>query len=292
MKTLITGITGGRPFNTNDLDAIQNNSKVMYDALANAIGLEQIAYILKGCVITVNGSGGPTPTLDLTAGAIWYNDEIYEVSAVIGQALPSSTSQLDVETTYQWDIISTQSDNRVYKDLVANNTILNKTAELKITGSTGQSNLQRVSDFLLSKPATQFIQGIAEIASQTEVEIGIDNERIVTPLTLNIMFGGLKRKVIDIGPWNMDTVSTVAVPHGLATYKIRNVSAIIIADGGAVMNKIDAVFNSADTTQQGGIGNITFNNVNLYRLDLGIFDSTNYNDPVINRGYIVIDYVA
>lgn len=100
------------------------------------------------------------------------------------------------------------------------------------------------------------------------------------------VFGGVRKKVIPIGTWNMDTTTSVSVAHGLILANIRSISFVIINDSGTFVSNglipstfvIDATF-IADAT------NIIFS-----RRAAGVYDDAGYSGSA-NRGYIVIDYV-
>ena len=99
----------------------------------------------------------------------------------------------------------------------------------------------------------------------------------------------IKFKVININAWNMDSTASVSVAHGLTFGNLRGVSAMIIDDSGSIFYDFYC-YNVAGT---GTIGiTIDSTNVNLYRLSSGFFDSSSFDDGVMNRGYIFIVYVA
>jgi energy-coupling factor transporter ATP-binding protein EcfA2 len=99
----------------------------------------------------------------------------------------------------------------------------------------------------------------------------------------------LKIKVIQIGAWNMDSVSTKSVTHGLAdVLKIRDISAMILDDAGTSIRKLDGNFDGVNFN--GGIDDISALSIVLQRFTTGIFDDPEYDDAVINRGYLTITY--
>lgn len=294
MKELITGITGGRPFYNNDLTLLNDSIKEITSSLAKGLAIGETAFILTGCEITVNDSGLATAKLFISPGAIWYLDEIYPVDAVIAQSIPNVTQQ-QVEDDFEWDLNENVILSGTYKDGISND-LHNKRNAVLLASSvtwTGLSGLKNVSDLLLTKQATETLAGKSEIATISEVNIGSDNSRIVTPLGLknvtDSINGGLKTKYIPINDWNMDSSSNISIAHNTTSSKIIYISAIIIADGGAVRTPLDRV--NSSSVAQGGIGNITFSQVTLYRLDTGLFDSTDYNDLSFNRGYIIVTYI-
>lgn len=103
------------------------------------------------------------------------------------------------------------------------------------------------------------------------------------------IFGGVKRKVINIGDWNMDADATVAVAHGIADFtKIRRINAMILNDLSTVMLPLDLYSGSVT---QGGVFNLDSTNITLVRYATGGFDDPAFDSTSFNRGYITIDYV-
>ena len=125
---------------------------------------------------------------------------------------------------------------------------------------------------------------------------------VVDFLANNIITGGIstdggsnyfKTKIIDIGDWNMDTVTTVSVAHGLADHQnIRKISVIIRADGASGPVTDLPKFDFTETTaEQHGI-TVNATNAVLRRGTGGVFDSVAFNQTSFNRGWIVIDYIV
>lgn len=96
----------------------------------------------------------------------------------------------------------------------------------------------------------------------------------------------LKQKIVDIGDWNMDTTSPLAVAHGLTLSKIRDVAVMIRNDADTTYYLLN------DTTNGGSILSIDATNVNLERTAAGIFDNTSFDSTSYNRGWITITYEA
>lgn len=145
-------------------------------------------------------------------------------------------------------------------------------------GSTGQS-VRKVdgTDFNYEF----FDAGDVELAAEAEA---INNGDYV-----------IRTKVLPIGSWNMDSTDSVFIPHGLGSdiSKVISVTALIRKDDG----NQSFMFNQYGNAGGGsGIGYISGANVKLYRAvflstPLEIFDSTDFNDSVMNRGWITINYV-
>lgn len=105
----------------------------------------------------------------------------------------------------------------------------------------------------------------------------------------------IREKVYPIGSWDMDANDNVFVEHDLGPdiTKIVEVTAIIIRDDKArsyVFNQYGASGGGSGVHYIGTVG------VRLYRAQLAstpieIFDSTDFNDSTMNRGWVVIKYV-
>ena len=103
----------------------------------------------------------------------------------------------------------------------------------------------------------------------------------------------VRRKVIEIGAWDMDATASVFIAHGLdlgsagaTVANIRGVRCVIIND--AQNNAYE--FDAWNGTSCGGSLTVGVALVSLGRTAAGIFDSTNFNDTGINRGYIILEY--
>lgn len=101
-----------------------------------------------------------------------------------------------------------------------------------------------------------------------------------------------KTKRISIGTWDMDTDAFVDVNHGLASHEWLKASIIgisIIADGLGTVNTL-GITKTVSAGSGDGFEYINVTTVRLSRWTAGAFDSTNFNDTSINRGYIDILY--
>lgn len=98
-----------------------------------------------------------------------------------------------------------------------------------------------------------------------------------------------RTKIINIGVWNMNSTASVLVNHGLNATKIRSVSVGILNDAATTVDDLkvgSSTMNELDGNVFAGATQLT-----LTRRSGGLFDSTNYNDGTMNRGYITIHYV-
>lgn len=107
----------------------------------------------------------------------------------------------------------------------------------------------------------------------------------------NDVTAALHRKIIEIGAWNMDVTANVSVAHGLTLSKIRAVSVLITDDEGNAHYPI-GYFNSAYSTSTAGSFYCGATNVVITRSVGGRFDSTSFDYPSGNRGWVIIDYVS
>lgn len=96
----------------------------------------------------------------------------------------------------------------------------------------------------------------------------------------------LKTKIIALGVWNMDSIDHLDLTHGLTLSKIRNVSVSIINDAETYLYAIEYI----SSANSGGYWRTSATEVEVIRLGSGFFDSTDFNDGAINRGYITILY--
>lgn len=104
----------------------------------------------------------------------------------------------------------------------------------------------------------------------------------------------VRRKVIEIGTWNMDSTVTVSVAHGLdlgtsgaLVDKVRGCKVIILNDDQDAASAIEVVDGSGNSS--GGFS-INSTDVILTRTTGGSYDNNTY-DGAVNRGYIIIEYV-
>lgn len=103
--------------------------------------------------------------------------------------------------------------------------------------------------------------------------------------------GVVRTKIIDIGPWNMDSTAVLSVAHGLDHTKIRPPMLAIIQDNSSTgAYPLDRQESHLDTAQAGCISQADSTNVNLLRTNGGFFDDGAFNSG-INRGWITVTYI-
>lgn len=120
----------------------------------------------------------------------------------------------------------------------------------------------------------------------TEVYLMDQNVREADDVNFNSVNGWLKKE-INIGSWDMNTDESVVIAHGLTSSKMRIVSVLIYRDESP--NVYDFQTPGANFSIGGGI---EFNetDITLERNASGFFDSLSFDDTVINRGIITIEY--
>ncbi len=129
--------------------------------------------------------------------------------------------------------------------------------------------------------------GVIEKGIQAEVDAGIDNDRAIVPSTLFNCDFLMKTKIIAINNWNMTSGSgslTFTQAHGLTKSKIRYCKAVIYGDDGGDVYMLE--FN--------GSGHVKFDTTycTLINNSGSWFDSSNYDNGSILRGYLIIEYEA
>jgi hypothetical protein len=126
------------------------------------------------------------------------------------------------------------------------------------------------------------ITGTASVAGVLTASGGISENSVV-----------LKRKVINIGDWNMDSTTNISVAHGLTLSNIYSVNVTIISDdsAGKFMVPGFSALNSTSNTDV-ALNGVTSTNINLTRRAGGFFDNTDYDSTSFNRGHIVIEYLG
>ena len=106
--------------------------------------------------------------------------------------------------------------------------------------------------------------------------------------------GFTKKKILEIGDWDMDTDGEVFIAHGLTATNIRSVKVSIRSD--STGTSAGWVFDFISPSFDGGTGdggNLGWDATEVY-LSRGagtFFDNSNFNETSYNRGYIEITYV-
>lgn len=98
--------------------------------------------------------------------------------------------------------------------------------------------------------------------------------------SLMALMGGVKTTVIEIGAWDIQANQTITLVAPIDLTKVVSIKVTIIAD--STGRRFDFA-PGADQISTGG-------NITLVATTGGPFDSGNYNDTGINRGYVIIQY--
>ncbi len=289
---------------------VESIASVMNALLVNAPGVTQMIGLVN------SGSG---LNYNISAGVVFYNNEVFEVPAFVGVASVGQVPVLTLQTTYR------AGDPVVYSD---NNTF-NTHEVRKLVWSFGVSGSglcdfsalltfkSRINTNLLDVPgqlAALVASAPATLDTLNELAAALSNDPNFATTTAtalagkvakagDVMTGALeitggirtqnsgpyfKQKTINIGVWDMQSTANVTIVHGLADFtKIRDVSVMILNDAGTNLypltlssNELLDAINTIDAS------------VYLKRKAAGFFDSAAFNDNTMNRGWIFIQYEA
>jgi len=207
--------------------------------------------ILHGCV-----DSGTPPTRTLSAGAVFYNGEVYQVPAA------SFTT-----TGLQIGIWTLQDVN---------------------TGT--ESKLTDGSDVhVLVDNKFVFAAGLAGSGDFDEGSVDIFN----IPVLYTQNPDGIITRTVEIGNWDMSITDNISVNLSsfvTNTLKIVSINCVVFKDDGKAIN-----FESVDSTTFDSQGCIGFINDStkvtaLFRKTGGVFDSGEYS-AIGNRGYLTVKYL-
>lgn len=143
--------------------------------------------------------------------------------------------------------------------------------------------------------ATESSPGVAAFASQAEVDAGAIQTKMMSPgilaqssiAVLNASNTVMRSFTVPIGPWNMNTVNTLTVPHTLNAGffdRLVNVSAIIRNDANTTKHIIAGGFFQGTALPDVYIPSIDATNVTLEKRPGGLFDGIAYDSTAFSRG--------
>jgi len=294
MKRVKTELTGGMPFTLNELTYIQENIKETISGLAKGLSFDNPTVKIYGIDVTINDSGGSTPTADITAGLFWYLDELYFFDEVIAMPLPATYTIDEFNTNVYYDLLETTDTAVTFNDASSKNinevrkTVLTLTYSTWIGLNYGSSNKVSETIYNTIPSTTETVEGKIQLATRAEVLAGIDINKAVTPKTLTDKIGiPLKTITMEIGDWNMVATEEINMPItgiSITHTAIRNISVRIINDDN----------NTSFDLNTGGyyyIANL-FGSTSIWlkRTDGGTFDNVAYDSTGFNRGYATITY--
>ena len=263
MDKLKLSDVGGFPLVLDDLQFLLGRlgspDEGIYPAFNNLLRGFGDNFIVQGCVL-----GGVSGAFTLTEGWIMLDGELIKVDVQL--AFDEATDNKFVKAT--------TFDPRGEKTFL--NGSINQTYEnnrASITGTSGNLDFDAKTFFQLKNQA--------DFRDDTPSE-----QPLVT----------LKKKVIEIGAWNMQSTVSVTIAHGISSLDITKarITEVMIDDpSGSVVRPlggIDTVFN-ADSIS-GGVNFISSASIKISRATGSIFDNPGFSSTGINRGWITIEYEA
>jgi len=210
--------------------------------------------ILHGCVATGTNPGART----LTAGAVFYNGEVYQVPSA---SFTTTGSQIGIWTLTDVDSGTDESTIKTASSSFTEHVLVNS----KFVFASGLSGSGTFDEN--SSNITTITNGYTQ---KNDLKI----DRIITP----------------IGIWDMDNdlIKNITLSSlGLTIDKITNIHVIIYNDD---MTAIHPIY--FGTTDPSGNFSVDPTNIVLTRSSLGgTFNNTDYSGSG-NRGYITIDYLS
>lgn len=261
MDKLKLSQVGGFPLVLDDLQfllgRLSSPDEGIYPAFNNLLRGFGDNFIVQGCVL-----GGVSGEFTLTEGWIMLDGELIKVDAQ--PAFDEATNNKFVKAT-TFD----PRGNKTFLNGSENQTYEKNRAS--ITGTLGNLDFDANTFFNLSNQA--------DFRDDTPSEQGI-----VT----------LRKKVIEIGAWNMLNSTFVDVAHGISSLditKVRSVEVMIHDPSGSTVRPlggVDITFN-ADSIS-GGVNFISATNIRISRATGSIFEISSFSSTGINRGWITIEY--
>jgi hypothetical protein len=148
------------------------------------------------------------------------------------------------------------------------------------TGATSYENKFIITPRVGTLSVTSIIVSTATVSSVLTASGGIsENSRTI------------KRKIVDIGDWNMDSSLTATVATSVTGSTIRSANVMIRNDSSSSFLPIDFMVGTGQEVS--GSFNIDSSGVfTLRRTASGFFDQTAFSATSFNRGYISIEYEA
>lgn len=223
MEKLLLNINGGRPFLTDDLITQQDNLINLIDSILQGININNSSiYILYGIEATVNNPGSATPTVDISPGALYFQNEVFFFDEVIGQAIPNGYTQYSFEENYYWDLSEVESDTRTFKDSTSHNTLVTRKAILTETPTTWSTASYRNTDNInvILKNEDKEVTTVtpeSQLAKNTNGSVGTTNDAFldVTNSNMNDYTKGVIR--------GLEGWVEITIPSGLQ-YPLLNIA--------------------------------------------------------------------
>lgn len=254
MKKIVTTTTpGGAPIRLPDFKTTFNDE--IWDAMQALLsGYDADTEGLIVSGCVISGAG----PYNMTAGIVYLNGEFMRIEAQTGLSLPQYIQpDSTVDTSRQFEDNTTQ--------------VLFQEKSATVDGS--------------APGAGQYVA----ITSSTDID-----RRLRKPVTIDpASVSQIIKKVINIGVWDMDSSSTLAVAHGISDYtKIKSVFVMIRTDDDAFITSMYSLEYNPGVLAAGSFA-IDSVNINMARSS-GIFDDPTFNKTSgsFNRGWITIEYEA
>ncbi len=262
MKRLNTDSTTsdvGLVFQHKHVDFLQDKTEEsLIHAIYSQIGsANTAAVVLYGCVSTFSTTTDPDDTLTITAGAVSYLGKTYEVDASAAVKTGANVHLLKLST-----ITHDASDPSLFTDNVSRDVQEIHKAEIG-QGATG-SGISDWDDAIVLQAIPRKAASIINQADTTK---------------------SIYTAVVDIGAWDMTALLSINVsyPSGVTNSNIVNINAIIAGDAGVNFRPL------SDFGAEGNIQCVT-SHITLTRGSV-FTAGIDYNDPSLNRGKLMIQYM-
>lgn len=149
------------------------------------------------------------------------------------------------------------------------------------------------STIFVREPDFQDNLKVDVVKSRTSTSgIGFHIDKILANATATVVT--LKKRILEIGDWNMSATVSVSIAHGIDFTKIRSIFVLIRGDAGETYPDARYPLNNITGTGEGQGGYFISTSdptkVYLHRLAGGQFHGSNYNATSFNRGWIILEY--
>lgn len=256
MDKLKTTDLGGFPFVLNDFrwafgQIVAGNSGI-YQVLNNLLRGFGDDFIVQGCVL-----GGVSGAYTLTEGWIMLGGELLKVDAQTAFDEATDSKFIKV-TTYDSTGDKTMRNGATAQTYQVNRGVISGTSGNLVYNGNRLENLISIADYIPDSGSPSIVS--------------------------------TKKKIIEIGDWNMDAAFGKNVAHGLSDIKkIRKISVMIRGDSDVSFTPLNIV-DYTDGTMQGGIAAFDTTNIVLARKTGGTFETAFFDSLSFNRGWVTIEY--
>jgi len=129
-----------------------------------------------------------------------------------------------------------------------------------------------------------FQSGTVFVQSPDWRDAGEEIDHIGVSATASVL--ALRKKVMEIGDWDMSGTQSVVIAHGLTDFYIREISVVIRSDANTTYTNLLSHGQTFTGSVEWGTGDIT-----LARVAGGYYHSSAYDNPTgFNRGWMTIWY--